>query len=75
MGRSPASRIVASPMSHMSLSVPPAESEASPLRCIPSEHSSHSRAPILIDHNALQRMTSINECGALCCVDVFDSVG
>uniref|UniRef100_A0A915AIY3 Mediator of RNA polymerase II transcription subunit 14 n=1 Tax=Parascaris univalens TaxID=6257 RepID=A0A915AIY3_PARUN len=63
MGRSPASRIVASPMSHMSLSVPPSESEASPLRCIPSEHSSHSRAPMLIDHNALQRMTSINECG------------
>ncbi|KHN74691.1 Mediator of RNA polymerase II transcription subunit 14 [Toxocara canis] len=64
MGRSPASRVVASPMSHMSLSVPPAESEASPLRYVPSEHCSpHSRSPVLIDHNALQRMTSVNESG------------
>ncbi|VDK55483.1 unnamed protein product [Anisakis simplex] len=74
MGRSPASRIVASPMSssHLSLSAPSVagggESEASSLRYMPStssstDHAALSRNAFLIDHNALSKMTSINEQG------------
>lgn len=64
MGRSPATRIASSPMSHMSLSVPPAEMDSSPMRYVPGDHSSPSRSPILVDHLALRRMTTIDESGS-----------
>ncbi|MCP9265190.1 MED14 [Dirofilaria immitis] len=57
--RSPASRIVSSPMSHMSLSVPPIDSFGS-LRCS-SDY--RSKTPILLDHDSLHCMTSIDVSG------------
>ncbi|VDM98233.1 unnamed protein product [Thelazia callipaeda] len=66
MGRSPASRLVSSPMSHMSLSVPPVDSVGS-LR-----HSSdhRSKAPILLDHDALFCMMSVDGSGT-CPLDQY----
>uniref|UniRef100_A0A915PP03 Mediator of RNA polymerase II transcription subunit 14 n=1 Tax=Setaria digitata TaxID=48799 RepID=A0A915PP03_9BILA len=60
MVRSPASRIVSSPMSHMSLSVPPMDSVASSLR-YSSDY--RSKTPILLDHDSLQCMTSVDASG------------
>ncbi|MFH4974821.1 hypothetical protein AB6A40_001530 [Gnathostoma spinigerum] len=59
MGQSPASRLVASPMSHASLSVPPADRGGSPFRISSSDHPT--RSPIMLDHIALQKMTSVDE--------------
>ncbi|VBB31806.1 unnamed protein product, partial [Acanthocheilonema viteae] len=60
MVRSPASRIASSPMSHMSLSVPPIDNFGSSLRY---SSDSRSKTPILLDHDSLHCMTSIDESG------------
>uniref|UniRef100_A0A158Q7E9 Mediator of RNA polymerase II transcription subunit 14 n=1 Tax=Elaeophora elaphi TaxID=1147741 RepID=A0A158Q7E9_9BILA len=60
MVRSPASRIVSSPMSHMSLSAPPIDSFGSSLRY---SSDCRSKTPILLDHDSLHCMTSIDESG------------
>lgn len=62
MVRSPASRVVSSPMSHMSLSVPPIDSFGSSLRY---SSDCRSKTPILLDHDSLHCMTAIDESGGL----------
>uniref|UniRef100_A0A183EX30 Metastasis suppressor 1 n=1 Tax=Gongylonema pulchrum TaxID=637853 RepID=A0A183EX30_9BILA len=67
--RSPASKIGSSPMSHMSLSVPPVDSVGSSVR-----HSSDSRnkTPILLDHDGFNYMTSTDSSGKFCCLTLFE---
>ncbi|VDO40248.1 unnamed protein product [Onchocerca flexuosa] len=67
MVRSPASRIVSSPMSHMSLSVPPIDSFGSSLRY---SSDGRSKTPILLDHDSLHCMTSVDEFG-ICPLDEY----
>ncbi|KAK6113195.1 Mediator complex subunit MED14 family protein [Brugia pahangi] len=67
MVRSPASRVVSSPMSHMSLSVPPLDSFGSSLRY---SSDCRSKTPILLDHDSLHCMTSIDESGS-CALDQY----
>lgn len=61
MGRSPAMRLTSSPISHVSLSIPASELEMSPMRS--SDSILLSRAPLLIDHMALRRMTAVDSSG------------
>ncbi|CAG9530753.1 unnamed protein product [Cercopithifilaria johnstoni] len=67
MVRSPASRLVSSPMSHMSLSVPPVDSFGSSLRY---SSDCRSKTPILLDHDSLHCMTSVDESGN-CALDQY----